>query len=96
MSLSGTHLGCQAVFLGCGMDNIFNLEEAGRKLGGISVWTLRAWLKQGRLKRTKVGGRTMLAEAELERFLREEQTRPRSKSVSAPSGKAKLKQAAGV
>jgi excisionase family DNA binding protein len=74
------------------MDNIFNLEEAGRKLGGISVWTLRAWLKQGRLKATKVGGRTMLAEAELERFLRQEQSRVRNKKVPARSGKPKGKQ----
>jgi len=76
------------------MDNIFNLEEAGRKLGGISVWTLRAWLKQGRLKRTKVGGRTMLAERELERFLREDQNRSRSKKLTEqrrePSAKAQV------
>jgi predicted site-specific integrase-resolvase len=73
------------------MDNIFNLEESGRKLGGIKVWTLRAWLKQGRLKPTKVGSRTMLTEAELERFLREEQERSRNKKVPARSGKAKPK-----
>ena len=48
-----------------GMDTLFSVEEAARRLGGISKWTVHAWLSQGRLQRTKVGGRTMIRESEL-------------------------------
>ena len=51
------------------MDGLLSIEEAAKKLGGISSWTVRAWLTKGRLKRTKVGGRTMIRESELERVI---------------------------
>ena len=51
------------------MEALFSVEEAAKKLGGISPWTVRSWLSSGRLKRTKVGRRTMLAESELKRFI---------------------------
>ena len=47
------------------MESLLSVEEAARKLGGISKWTIHAWLSQGRLQRTKVGGRTMIRESEL-------------------------------
>ena len=47
------------------MDNLLSVEECARRLGGISKWTVHAWLSQGRLQRTKVGNRTMVSEAEL-------------------------------
>lgn len=47
------------------MDNLLSVEETARKLGGISKWTVHAWLSQGKLQRTKVGGRTMIRESEL-------------------------------
>ena len=47
------------------MDQLLSLSEAARRLGGVSVWTIRAWLTQGRLRRTKVGSRTMIRESEL-------------------------------
>ena len=53
------------------LENLYSLGEAARKLGGISIWTVRAWLSQGRLRPTKVGRRTMVSERELERFLAE-------------------------
>ena len=46
------------------MDKLCSVEEAAGLLGGISKWTIRAWLSQGRLKRTKVGSRTMVRESE--------------------------------
>jgi excisionase family DNA binding protein len=38
-------------------------------LGGVSKWTIHAWLKTGKLRRTKVGSRTMIRQCDLEAFL---------------------------
>lgn len=66
------------------MDRLYSVSDAGKLLGGVSVWTVRAWLSQGRLRRTKVGGRTMVTESELERFIRDgngsQHDRPKSPS----------------
>ncbi|MBZ5722963.1 MAG: helix-turn-helix domain-containing protein [Acidobacteriia bacterium] len=51
------------------MDILVSVEEAARRLGGISKWTIHAWLSQGKLQRTKVGGRTMIRESELQRVI---------------------------
>ena len=50
------------------MDNLLSIDEAARKLGGLSKYTVQAWLSSGKLRRTKVGSRTMIRESELERF----------------------------
>ena len=36
----------------------------------VSHWTVSAWLSQGKLPRTKAGGRTLIAKTDLEAFLR--------------------------
>jgi excisionase family DNA binding protein len=51
------------------VETLLSVEEAARRLGGISKWTLYAWLSQGRLQRTKVGGRTMIRESELAKVI---------------------------
>lgn len=51
------------------MDNLISVAEAGKRLGGISKWTVHAWLSQGKLQRTKVGGRTMIRESELQKVI---------------------------
>jgi excisionase family DNA binding protein len=51
---------------------LVSVEEAARLLGGVSKWTIYAWLSQGRLQRTKIGSRTMLRESELARFVEDE------------------------
>ena len=51
------------------MDKLYSVEEAAERLGGISTWTVHAWLSKKRLQRTKVGSRTMIRESELVRFL---------------------------
>jgi len=53
----------------CEMEALLSVEEAARRLGGISKWTVHAWLSQGKLQRTKVGGRTMIRESELARVI---------------------------
>jgi excisionase family DNA binding protein len=47
------------------VDNLLSVEEAARRLGGISKWTIHGWLSKGKLQRTKVGSRTMIRESEL-------------------------------
>jgi excisionase family DNA binding protein len=56
-------------FGGVSVDTLLSVEEAARRLGGISKWTLHAWLSQGRLQRTKVGSRTMIRESELQKVI---------------------------
>jgi excisionase family DNA binding protein len=51
------------------MDTLYSVEDAAKRLGGISKWTVHAWLSQGRLLRTKVGGRTMIRESELQKVI---------------------------
>ena len=46
-------------------------EDCTPKLGGLSKWTVHAWLSQGRLQRTKVGGRTMIRESELQKVIQD-------------------------
>jgi excisionase family DNA binding protein len=56
------------------LDRLYSIEQAAEKLGGISTWTIHSWLSQGRLRRTKIGRRTMISESELERFVEESNT----------------------
>ncbi len=52
-------------------DPLLSVSEAAKRLGGISRWTVHAWLSQGKLRRTKVGGRTMIRESELKKVIEE-------------------------
>src|SRR5689334_18532528 len=49
------------------MDTLLSVDDAARRLGGISKWNVYAWLSQGLMLRTKVAGRTMSRESELEK-----------------------------
>jgi excisionase family DNA binding protein len=51
------------------MDELLSIHEAARRLGGLSKYTIHAWLSQGRIQRTKVGSRTMIRESELQRVI---------------------------
>jgi excisionase family DNA binding protein len=51
------------------MDALLSVEEAARKLGGLSEYTIHAGLSSGKLRRTKVGSRTMIRESELQRVI---------------------------
>jgi excisionase family DNA binding protein len=53
------------------MDGLLSVEQAAARLGGLSKWTIYAWLSQGKLRRTKVGGRTMIRESELQNVIEE-------------------------
>lgn len=45
-----------------------SVEEAAGLLG-ISKWTVRAYIRSGRLRPVRLGRRVLLSEAELERFV---------------------------
>jgi len=51
------------------MDALLSVSDVAGRLGGISKWTIYAWLSQGKLQRTKVGGRTMIRESELAKVI---------------------------
>jgi excisionase family DNA binding protein len=51
------------------MERLFSVEEAARQLGGVSKWTIHGWLAKGKMRRTKVGSRTMIRESELLRVI---------------------------
>lgn len=51
------------------MDPLVSIEEAARLLGGLSKYTIQAWLSQGKLQRTKAGSRTMIRKSELARVM---------------------------
>jgi excisionase family DNA binding protein len=53
------------------MDRLLSVNEAGALLGGISKYTIHSWLGSGKLRRTKVGRRTMIRESELQRVIEE-------------------------
>jgi excisionase family DNA binding protein len=49
--------------------NLMSVEQVAERLGGVSKWTIHAWLAKGKLRRTKVGSRTMIRECDLQAFL---------------------------
>jgi excisionase family DNA binding protein len=51
------------------MDELLSVDEAARRLGGLSKYTIHAWLSSGKLRRTKVGSRTTIRESELQRVI---------------------------
>ena len=57
------------------MKPLRNVEKATEILG-ISLWTVRSYIREGKLKTVRLGRRVLLDEAELERFIDE------SKSVA--------------
>ena len=64
------------------MERLLTVSEAAQALGGISKYTVQAWLSTGKLKRSKVGSRTMIRESELERVIEDG---GKSRRVSGPS-----------
>jgi len=49
--------------------DLLTTKEAAELLR-VSHWTVSAWLSQGKLRRVKAGGRTLIAKTDLEAFLR--------------------------
>ena len=51
------------------IQTLLSVEQAAERLGGVSRWTVYSWMSQGRLRKTKVGSRVMIAESDLQAFL---------------------------
>jgi excisionase family DNA binding protein len=81
---SGTYL----FLLEDDMDNLISVEEAAKRLGGLSKWTIHAWLSKGKMQRTKVGGRTMIRESELQKVIDDGGKSPAPKRCGARSKRA--------
>jgi excisionase family DNA binding protein len=50
--------------------DLLTTKEAAELLR-VSHWTVSAWLSQGKLRRVKAGGRTLITKADLQAFLNE-------------------------
>ena len=57
------------------MTALMSIEEAAGLLR-ISPWTVRAWIREGRLRPVRLGRRVLLSETELERLVTESQAQP--------------------
>lgn len=66
-------------------DRLYSVPDAAEFLGGISRWTIHAWLSQGKLQRTKVGGRTMIRESELKKVIEDGGKSPSPRRKKADS-----------
>jgi excisionase family DNA binding protein len=51
------------------LETLYSVSEAARMLGGISRFTIYAWMSRGLLERTRVGGRVMVRESSLVKLL---------------------------
>jgi hypothetical protein len=52
-------------------EKLYSVPDAAKFLGGISPWTIHAWLSKGKLQRTKIGSRTMVRESELLKIVKD-------------------------
>ena len=62
--------------------DLLTTKEAAEVLR-VSHWTVSAWLSQGKLRRTKVGSRTLIRQSELERVLEDGGKSPSSRRTKA-------------
>ena len=69
------------------MENLYSVQAAAQKLGGLSKWTIYAYLSSGKLKRTKVGSGTMIRESELLALVHDETDAEAAERISAVSGR---------
>lgn len=51
------------------LETLYSVEEAAKILGGVSKFTIYAWMSRGVLERTRVGGRVMVRESSLLKLL---------------------------
>jgi excisionase family DNA binding protein len=61
--------------------DLVSTREAAELLR-VSPWTVSAWLSQGKLPRVKAGGRTLIAKADLEAFVRRSSHAPACQGIA--------------
>ena len=69
---------------------LYSVEDAAVFLGGLSKYTIHAWLSKGRLRRTKVGTRTMIRESDLQDFI--DRCNPQPTNCETGTAPAKVRQ----
>lgn len=52
-------------------DELLSVKRVAEELGGLSKSTIHVWLSQGKLRKVKVGSRTMIRRSELQRVIKE-------------------------
>lgn len=52
------------------IEKLYTVPEAAETIR-CSIWMLWAWLRDGKIKRTKFGAKTLIRESELTRLLRD-------------------------
>jgi excisionase family DNA binding protein len=60
------------------MEKFYSVNEAAALLR-LSHWTIWSWLKTGKLRGSKVGGRRVIRESELQRLIVDDAPTPRGK-----------------
>jgi excisionase family DNA binding protein len=72
--------------VGTATDELLSLQEAADRLG-VSVYTVRRWIKDGKLRAFKPGKEYRVREPDFEEFLRTREVRPKAprRSPSEPS-----------
>ena len=53
------------------LETLYSVKDAAKKLGGVSKFTIYAWMSRGVLERTRVGGRVMVRESSLLKLLQQ-------------------------
>ena len=51
------------------VDQLHDLESAGRMLGGVALSTMRRWAAQRRIPIVKLGSRVMVRESDLQKLI---------------------------
>jgi excisionase family DNA binding protein len=52
------------------LDQLLSIEQSAKVLG-VSVWTLRKWIADGKIRSAKLGSRRLIPVSELKRFINE-------------------------
>ena len=74
------------------LEPLYSVKAAAEKLGGVSKFTIYAWLSRGLLQRTKVGGRTMIRESSLLTLLEQSTNRRSGRPLRKPSDAGSTKE----
>jgi len=56
------------------LGNLNTIEQARQRLGGIGVSTIYDWIRDGRIRALKIGSRTFITDAEIDRVIHEANT----------------------
>ena len=67
------------------LETLYSVKEAAKKLGGVSRFTIYAWMSRGVLERTRVGGRVMVRESSLLKLLQQGSERQSNRRKSGGS-----------